>query len=155
MLHDQIRTVVGYATNYNLQKLFVQIQPQEYFLFLLVFFDLCSGGLCCICCFRVRSFFHNNPLFGVICFFVFPAFFTFFARGVLESAGLCFVPSKFLCLRRTYGYLGFTQQLLAASCLQRRQKTSTPPHLDLHNSCQVRSQGRVKSERILLAGTVQ
>ena len=81
-----------------------------------------------------------------------------FCTGVQDCFYVRQLPTHFFTphlihARQLHMLLGFTQQLPAVSCLQRRQKTQAPRHLDLHDSCQVRSQGRVKSERILLAGT--
>ena len=88
----------------NLKKLFVQVQPEEYFLFLPGLFDLCRG-FCYGCCLRAKSLFHNGTIFEGNLFLCFSRLLhPLCTRYLRESVGLCFVPSKFLCLFRTYGY---------------------------------------------------
>ena len=89
---------------YDLKKLFVQVQPKEYFLFLLGFFDTCNRDfVAAAAC--VPDLCSTAALFlRIICFSVFPVFFTLFARGVLKPVGLCFALFKFRCLLCTYGY---------------------------------------------------
>ena len=101
LVHQKISLLIYCC---NLEKLLCRSNPKNIFCSSLSFLIFAVEGFAASVASVSDLFFTIILFLGVICFFVFPAFFTFFARGVLESAGLCFVPSKFLCLRRTFTY---------------------------------------------------
>ena len=67
-------------------------------------FDLCRG-FCCSCCLRAKSLPHNDIIFENNLFLCLSRLLCpLCTRCLRESASLCFVPSEFLCLFRTYSY---------------------------------------------------
>ena len=100
----------------NLKKLFVQVQPKEHFLFLFGFLIFAVEGfvatIACApdLCFTVTLFLR------AIYFFIFPAFFILFIRGVLVSSVYALYHLNFfVCFSHTvmltYHYLRFLPKI--------------------------------------------